>query len=178
MKYCLGYKEFIIKSDNNAYIKEASGNSTRAELTLTNRNLIVFFRSNNDYEDSLKIYPVEYIRTYYGRAQINTGGGNQPFFEIQFPDSCLYVFFGHSIKRAWQLQAEGRVQQWVTAINDAVDKFNKLKTENNITAQQQSQINNSYIYTESSTPNPSFCPGCGSPLSQDDVFCVVCGRRV
>ena len=186
MKYYLGYKEYMIKSDNSVFIKDESGYNIKARIILTNRNLMVFYNEGNESEESLRIYPIEYFNTYDGNAQINTGGGNQPFFEVLFPMSSLYVFFGHSIKRGWQLQAEERVQQWVTAINSAVARYQELLNEReNERRNRQGQYSNNYIYHITNTPvtpvnqpRASFCSGCGSPIGPDDTFCVAGGRRV
>ena len=182
MKYFTGYNEYLIKSDNNLYIRNITGESLSAKMILTNRNLLVFYTLTNDYDDdeALKIYPVEYMGINGGKAQISTGGGNQPFFELYLPDSSLYVFFGHSVRRNWQIQAEGRVQQWVAAINSVVDRYKDGKNSY-VAAQTYQQPQNQYYNTnESQTINkrPNFCPGCGSPLTKDDIFCIACGRKV
>ncbi len=178
----------MIKSDNNIFIKENSGRAVKANIMLTNRNLMVNFNVSDDYgreEEALKIFPIEFINSLNGTAQINTGGGNQPYFEVFFPDQSLYVFFGHSIKRNWQIQAEGRVQQWVSAINNAVTNYrSSYGTTGAVYASANNQFANPYsnqtVYQSPVTQiqKPRFCPGCGSPLSQDDIFCVVCGTRV
>ncbi len=188
MKYFLSYKEFIIKSDNNIFVKDNNGRAVKANIMLTNRNLMVNFTisdDDGDEEEALRIFPIEYINLLNGSAQINTGGGNQPYFEVYFPDQSLYVFFGHSIKRNWQIQAEGRVQQWVTAINNAVANY---KSTNGITNPVYSTVHNQFAnpYTNQTgysspviqTQRPKFCPGCGSPVSPDDIFCVACGTKV
>ncbi len=180
MRYMLGYKESIIKSDDNVYIKETNGATRRAMLVLSNRYLVVIYSDDND-DDVLKIFPIEFIYTVNGHAQINSGGGNQPFFEIYFPDTNLYVFFGHSVRRGWQIQAEGRVNQWISSINLAVERY-KLSDNGDRTlysaVRNQHSDNRKYSENTNQVKKPNFCPGCGSPLSQEDVFCVACGRRV
>lgn len=175
-----GNKEIVIKSEI-VFIKEASGEMLSAMLALSDSHLVVVYYDDSENENAFKIFPLEYINTVNGIAQIVSGGGNQPFFEINFPDESLYITFGHSIRRAWQIQIEERVKQWISAINAAIRRYISNNSDYSMlysAARSQYYDNRNYMDNIQQTKKPNFCPGCGNPLSQEDVFCVACGRRV
>lgn len=168
MKYIIGYREYILKNEKDVFIRESGGPVIKACLLLTNNNLLMFYKAAGESEETLKIFPVSLITHRNGEAYIDNGDGKQPYFIIHFPESYLYVFYGHSVKSGWQNETYLKVQQWIDAINHAVTAYEAINKTISIPNNQ-----NQYL-----AKKQSFCTNCGSPLSPNDVFCVICGNKV
>lgn len=92
----------------------------------------------------------------------------------------LYTAIGEAYYKEHSESPESAVSDLVNQVSDKANKINKLNTQIEITKTETAAVQ-LIVPDEKNTESPKFngrvCKQCGSPISDEDLFCQNCGTR-